>query len=320
MACARQSGAFAAMAAGTPGGLVQPFDLSPKRARPRLIEPDLALVQGWPVGVSSLAMAPPSQPALIALELMREGKETGVRFEVRGGEATLGRYSVMTGPVDVDLGILQDHERFRIGLPHLRLALRAGSWRAEPLTWAYPTLLDGEALRGDGDDLEDKQLLAMGNALFRVHIMQREAPALVLPGEGPRLCLKVDGAPSGVVVPLVEPGVVLGRYSPSTGGVDVDLGGLPDAMQVTLARRHARFFPYQGCWCVESLTARGPVTINRHAAIRDVRALSTGDEVALGNVVFIYAEGGQGEATDPPDEQSPDTTRREGAAGEGGAA
>lgn len=313
MACARQN----------TGGLVQPFDLSPKRARPRLIEPDLALVQGWPVGVSTLAMAPPSLPALIALELMREGKETGIRFEVRGAEATLGRYSVMTGPVDVDLGSLQDHERFRIGLPHLRLALRAGTWRAEPLTWSYPTLLDGEALRGDGEALEDKQLLALGNALFRVHILHREAPALVLPGEGARLCLKVDGAPSGVVVPLVEPGVVLGRYSPSTGGVDVELGVLPDAMQVTLARRHARFFPYQGCWCVESLTPRGPVTINRHGAIRDVRALSTGDEVALGNVTFIYAEGGQAEPTDPPQpsqEESPDTTRREGAAGKGGAA
>ena len=48
----------------------------------------------------------------------------------------------------------------------------------------------------------------------------------------PCLHLKRDGAPCGAIIKLANRNLVLGRYSPWTGPVDVDLNDLPDAALV----------------------------------------------------------------------------------------
>lgn len=293
---------------------MQPFELSPFPSRPQLIEPALEALQGWRTEGAPLTAAAHPSSTLLDLELMRGGTATGILFPVRGQEATLGRYSPMTGPVDIDLGVLQDHERFRIGLPHLRLALRDGRWRAEPMTWAYSTYVEGEPLRSDGARLDHENLLSLGNVLFRVHIRATEVkPREREYHDEPWLRLKFDAAASATTVPLRSNSVVVGRHCPEVGHVDVDLQGLEDAIRVHVARHHARFFVMKGRWYVENLGPKGPVFINRNPPIREAYALTDGDEVALGNAIFVFED-----ARSRPVEEAADASADAGDSAEGG--
>jgi len=295
---------------------VQPFELSPFSTTPQMIEPALEALQGWRTDGAPLTARPhPIQP-LVELELMRGGTATGIFFPIRSGEATVGRYSPMTGPVDIDLGLLQDHERFRIGLPHLRLVLRDGRWRAEPMTWAYSTYVEGEPLRSDGARLEDGNLLSLGNVLFRVHLRGGEVTEpLHEEHEVAWLRMKFDAAASNTVVPLTQSSMVVGRHCPEVGHVDIDLQGLDDAVRVHVARHHARFFQLKGRWHVENLGSKGPVFINRNPPIREAQALVDGDEVALGNAIFVFEDASARTASEdvtPSEDQAPVDANGEG--------
>lgn len=269
---------------------MHPFDLSPSRVEATLIDPEPELLQGWDVRDPLDLCQPHLVPALIELDVIRGGATTGTVFAIRGPAVTVGRYTAATGPVDVDLGVLQEHERIRIGLPHLRIGRDMDGWWIEPMTMYYPTYLNGESLSAGGARLQDGSLLVVGDVQFRVGFaVGADRPTAMARPQGPCLRLKRDGAPTSVTVPLRKREVTLGRSSPFTGPVDVDLSALPDTEGVHVGRRHARLWLDGGSWRVAPL-GRSPVYVNRGAPIDEPVELATGDEVGLGNVLFMFVE------------------------------
>ncbi len=269
---------------------MHPFDLYPSRRDEAFLEPEPERLQGWDVPDPLDLALPDPLPALIELDVIRGGTTTGTVFAIRGPAVTVGRYTPATGPVDIDLGVLQEHERIRIGLPHLRVGRDMDGWWIEAMTMYYPTYLNGESLAVGGARLQDGSLLVVGDVQFRVAFTARADRPIGTPRPpGPCLRLKRDGAPSSITVPLNRNEVTIGRSSPHTGAVDVDLSALPDAERVHVGRRHARFWLDGGVWRVAPL-GRSPVYLNRGAPIEEPVDLATGDEVGLGNVLFMFVE------------------------------
>lgn len=269
---------------------MHPFDLSPSRLDEIYLDPEPERLQGWDVTDPLDLSQPHPVPALIELEVIRGGTTTGTVFPVRGPAVTVGRYTPATGPVDVDLGVLQEHERIRIGLPHLRLGRDMDGWWIEPMTMYYPTYLNGESLAAGGARLHDGSLLVVGDVQFRVGFsVGSDRPSNLQRPDGPCLRLKRDGAPTSIALALASFEVTLGRSSPTTGAVDLDLSALPDTERVHVGRRHARLWLDHGVWRIAPL-GRSPVYVNRGAPLDEAEELSTGDEVGLGNVLFMFVE------------------------------
>ena len=267
---------------------MHPFELSPLSPPRTRLEPDPDRLQGWTNPWVYALKAPHRLPALLELELLRDGVPSGQVFAIRGPAVTMGRYTPETGPVDIDLGILAEHERLRIGLPHLRIGRDIAGWWVEPMTMFYPTALDGATLDTGGGKLVEGSTLSLGDVHFLVTYGRQadKSPSGERP-QPPCLRLKRDGALTGINIPLSPPAMTCGRASPQTGDVDCDLSELPDSERVYLGRQHARFSMDNGRWYVEPI-GRAPVFINRQSALEQTHALMTGDEVALGNVIFTF--------------------------------
>ncbi|MEL6178613.1 MAG: FHA domain-containing protein [Myxococcota bacterium] len=270
---------------------MQPFKLKPVRTPREPLQPDHETLQGWENDRWAALYQPHPLPSLLELELIRDGSLTGQIFAVRGPAATVGRFAPQTGPVDIDMGVLQDYERYQIGLPHMRLGLEPEGWWLEPLSSAYPTYVNDREVPRGGVRLSNGMILALGLVLFRV----RTSPNVArLSGygrtQGPSLHLKRDGAPCGAVIELDERPLVLGRQSPWTGPVDVDLNDLPDHQRIHVARRHARVFHVEGRWYVERLSERCQLFVNRRADTGGPISMFNGDELALGNVLFVFQD------------------------------
>lgn len=119
-----------------------------------------------------------------------------------------------------------------------------------------------------------------------------ERPAGGGPGAaGARLEPKRGGGATS----LVGTRATVGRFDPSTGPVDVDLSSLPGAEHIS--RRHAELFVENGRWVVRDLGSTNGVYVKRAgeqdygARLQAPYALADGDEVAFGNVQFVYREG-----------------------------
>lgn len=267
---------------------MQPFDLSPLRPPSIRLKPDPDRLQGWETPWLYDLKAPHRLPALLELELLHGNTPSGQSFAIRGPAVTIGRYTAETGPVDIDLGVLAEHERMRIGLPHVRIGRDLEGWRIEPMTAFFPTLLSGQALEPSGVALQEGNVLTLGDVHFLVHYGRQADKALAVERpEPPCLRLKRDGALTGTNIPLSSHSMTFGRSSPLTGDVDCDLSDLPDNERVCLGRQHARFFMESGRWFVEPI-GRAPVFINRQSALEQTHALMNGDEIALGNVLFNF--------------------------------
>lgn len=270
------------------GSSLHPFDLSPTPHEIKFLEPNPEKLQGWSAPKSFDLTIPHPLAPLLEFELLRSGVPTGTVFSLRGPAGTLGRYTPTTGPVDIDLSVLEEYERLHIGMPHIRVGRYLDAWRVETITPYYPTFLDGRELSQGSAVLENHAFLVLGDVTFRVRhsqqIMGRLTP--VRP-PGPCLRLKREGAPTSAHLPLRGEEMTAGRYSPRTGPVDLDLSHLPDNDRVNVSRRHARFWRHGQQWCVAPLGKR-PVFINRQAALSEPHTLVSGDEVALGNVQFLF--------------------------------
>lgn len=121
------------------------------------------------------------------------------------------------------------------------------------------------------------------------------APASPPPATGsrPRLLVRRYGALTGDEVPLQGERLVVGRFDPETGPVDVDLSGTPEAEHVS--RQHAELYrETEGRWFVRDLGSTNGVFVKGGGAatfgprISEPRALADGDELAFGNARFIF--------------------------------
>jgi len=112
-------------------------------------------------------------------------------------------------------------------------------------------------------------------------------------GGNPRLLAVRHGAPTGEEYPLLGQRLVVGRFDPETGPVDVDLSEAPESVQIS--RHHAEVYrEADGRWHVKDLGStngvfvRTPDSATFGPRLTEPRALNAGDEVAFGNARFIF--------------------------------
>ncbi len=107
-----------------------------------------------------------------------------------------------------------------------------------------------------------------------------------------RLVPRAIGATPSDGYVLGSANMVVGRFDPSAGPVDIDLGG--QTGEGYISRRHAEVFLQDGAWMVRDLGSTNGVYIKKAGQgqysprLIEPAALSDGDEVAFGNVKFLF--------------------------------
>ena len=119
------------------------------------------------------------------------------------------------------------------------------------------------------------------------------APAAPSGQQRPRLLVRRFGALTGDEIPLQGERLVIGRFDPETGPVDVDLGSTPEAEHIS--RHHAELYrETEGRWFVRDLGSTNGVFVKSGGdasfgpRITEPRAVADGDELAFGNARFIF--------------------------------
>lgn len=109
----------------------------------------------------------------------------------------------------------------------------------------------------------------------------------------PRLAVKRYGVVTAEEIPLLGERLVVGRFDPESGPVDIDLSGSPEAGQ--LSRHHAELYrEADGQWHVKDLGSTNGVFVKRPESstfgprLTTPTALHPGDEVAFGNARFVF--------------------------------
>lgn len=123
--------------------------------------------------------------------------------------------------------------------------------------------------------------------------MAPSAPSLPTTGQTARLVAHRYGAASGEEHPLLGDRLVVGRFDPETGPVDIDLSEAPEAGQIS--RHHAEVYrEADGRWLVKDLGSTNGVFVKRSGSstfgprLTAPEGLTSGDEVAFGNARFIF--------------------------------
>jgi pSer/pThr/pTyr-binding forkhead associated (FHA) protein len=101
------------------------------------------------------------------------------------------------------------------------------------------------------------------------------------------------GAATGEEIPLLGERLVVGRFDPETGPVDVDLGTMPGAEHIS--RQHGELYrDASGLWMVRDLGSTNGIFVKGAAEatfgprITEPRPLTSGDELAFGNARFTF--------------------------------
>lgn len=108
-----------------------------------------------------------------------------------------------------------------------------------------------------------------------------------------RLLLKRGGALTGDEFPI-SGRVIIGRFERDTGPVDIDLGNLPESAYIS--RRHAEIYQDEsGQWFVKDLGSTNGTFVKASGSPQFQQIpkdqpfpISDGDEIAFGNVRFVF--------------------------------
>jgi pSer/pThr/pTyr-binding forkhead associated (FHA) protein len=113
-----------------------------------------------------------------------------------------------------------------------------------------------------------------------------EPPLDAAAAGSPRLIVKRSGAETDTEFP-VNPPAVIGRFDPSVGPVDVDLGAIPEGVYVS--RKHAKITCEDGVWKLHDLgSSNGTFVLRSDFERVDEAELADGQEFALGNARFVF--------------------------------
>jgi pSer/pThr/pTyr-binding forkhead associated (FHA) protein len=117
--------------------------------------------------------------------------------------------------------------------------------------------------------------------------------------EAPKVARLVPrGASGGESFTLSSDQMVVGRFDPSAGPVDIDLAGHPGENYIS--RRHAELYLENGVWLVRDLGSTNGVYVKKAGQgqysprLTEPSALGDGDEVAFGNVKFVFLHSSEG--------------------------
>jgi len=112
-------------------------------------------------------------------------------------------------------------------------------------------------------------------------------------GARPRLVVTRLGALTGDEIPLKADRLVVGRFDPETGPVDIDLSTAEESAHVS--GRHGELYREpDGRWLVRDLGSTDGVFVKGSAdadfgpRLTAPRELASGDEVAFGNARFVF--------------------------------
>jgi pSer/pThr/pTyr-binding forkhead associated (FHA) protein len=112
--------------------------------------------------------APVTAAPRATLTLKRSGVESEHVFEF-GSPATVGRFDPAVGPIDVDLGPLE--EGVYVSRKHARLVCEDGVWRVEDLGSSNGTfVLRSDFEKVDSAELADGDEISFGNARLVFHV------------------------------------------------------------------------------------------------------------------------------------------------------
>ncbi len=107
-------------------------------------------------------------------------------------------------------------------------------------------------------------------------------------GPGASLRLIRGGAETGDVFPF-SGSAVIGRFDPSVGPIDVDLGGLDEGSYIS--RKHARISYEDGGWIIEDLgSSNGTFVLDGDdfRRIEEPARIEDGATVVFGNARFLF--------------------------------
>ncbi|MFB2891590.1 FHA domain-containing protein [Aerosakkonemataceae cyanobacterium BLCC-F50] len=91
--------------------------------------------------------------------------------------------------------------------------------------------------------------------------------------------------------------IIIGRFDPDSGPVDIDLGCLPEAEAEYISRYHAEIWQNRlGQYFIKDLDAKNgtffrPKGQPKFQRVSGEQAINDGDEIALGNVQFEFYVG-----------------------------
>jgi FHA domain/zinc-ribbon domain len=115
-----------------------------------------------------------------------------------------------------------------------------------------------------------------------------------MPSDKPKVARLIPRAAANAsqVFMLHSDRMVVGRFDPSAGPVDIDCAGLQGESYIS--RRHAELYLENGQWMVRDLGSTNGVYV-KHAGqaqysprIIEPAALNDGDELAFGNLKFLF--------------------------------
>ena len=103
---------------------------------------------------------------------------------------------------------------------------------------------------------------------------------------GPRLVLKRGGQETDISFSFACPATI-GRFDPSVGPVDVDLGTVEEGSYVS--RKHAKITCEDGVYRIADLgSSNGTYVLRDDFEKVEEAEIADGDEVSLGNARFVF--------------------------------
>lgn len=118
-----------------------------------------------------------------------------------------------------------------------------------------------------------------------------------------RLTVKRGGLLTEDVFEFAPPATI-GRFDPSVGPVDVDLGNLPEGAYVS--RKHAQIVCEEGVWKLRDLgSSNGSYVLRDDFERVEEAELASGQEIALGNARFIFELPGDEPAEEEASSEEP---------------
>ena len=103
----------------------------------------------------------------------------------------------------------------------------------------------------------------------------------------PRLVVKRAGQETDEVFPFATPAII-GRFDPSVGPIDVDLGNIEEANYVS--RKHARIFEEDGVFKIADMGSSNGTYVHRDGDFQKIEEseIESGVEIALGNARLVF--------------------------------